>query len=273
MHPLQRRFYRNLILTTVLAAVIVAVHRWAEASLFRADVYSGIALLGGVWFLALIHLRKKLSTLPLGNVSTWMQVHLCVGWLSILGFGLHVGWKLPNGWLEGTVAILFLLTAGSGVLGLYLTRTIPKQLARVGEEIIYERIPFFRRSLLEDARRVLLEAAAITDSPVLANFYAAKLQPFLAQPRPWTYRVNPSNRRRRFLLAEFESLSRYLSEQEQKLCERLFAIVRKKDDLDYHEALQSKLRLWLFVHIGLTYPLLLLGTLHGILALAFLGGM
>jgi hypothetical protein len=173
--------------------------------------------------------------------------------------------------LESILAGLFVLVAGSGLLGLYLTRTLPKKLARVGEEVLYERIPAFRRTLVDEAQRLLLEAATLTDSPILANFYAAKLQPFLAQPRTWAYRLNPTSRRRRFLLAEMQGLQRYLSDHERPICERLFALVRKKDDLDYHEALQSLLRGWLFVHISLTYPLLLLATLHGLLAWSFVG--
>ena len=41
-------------------------------------------------------------------------------------------------------------------------------------------------------------------------------------------------------------------------CERLFALVRRKDDLDFHAARQGMLKTWLFVHIGLTYALVAL---------------
>ena len=144
------RLVRNILLTVVFAAVIVGVHRWAEAALLRVDIYGGLALLAALWVLAMLHWRKKLPTLPLGRVSTWMQVHIYleIRWLTMLGFGLHIGWKLPTGWLEGTLFLLFIATAGNGLLGLYLSRTIPHRLARVGEEIIFERIPFFRRSRL-----------------------------------------------------------------------------------------------------------------------------
>jgi hypothetical protein len=67
-------------------------------------------------------------------------------------------------------------------------------------------------------------------------------------------------------------LRRYLSEPEQSACERLFALVRRKDDLDFHHARQTLLKLWLFLHIGLTWWLLLLAVLHGLLAHAFHGG-
>lgn len=273
MRRLMERRIRSLVITACLAALLVALYSWGDAALLRVDVYSGFLLLSGVWFLAMLHWRKKVPSLPLGNVATWLQIHIYVALLMMVTFALHVKWRIPNGWLEASVGLLFFSVSASGLFGLYLTRTLPKKLARVGEEIIYERIPYFRRMLVEEARQILLQVATVSDSPVLMNFYTLKLQPFLAQSRSWGYRLNPDSRRRRFLLAELQGLHRYLSEQERPACERLFAIVRRKDDLDYHEALQSVLRTWLFVHIALTYPLLLLATLHGLLAWSFVGAL
>lgn len=262
---------RNVVLTGLVAIALTAAFYWGQQALLRVDLISGGMLLAAVWFLALLHLRKKLPSLPIGSVASWLQVHLYVAVLSILVFGLHIGWKIPNGVLETSLALFFVLVAGSGLCGLYLSRTIPKRLANVGEEILYERIPFYRRGLQEQSRKIVLQAAAVADSPVLVDFYHAKLQTFLSRPRGWMYRINPSSRRRRFLLAELQGLQRYLSDAERTLAEQLFAVVRKKDDLDYHEALQSVLRGWLWLHIGLTYPLLILGTLHGLIAWAFVG--
>ena len=44
------------------------------------------------------------------------------------------------------------------------------------------------------------------------------------------------------------------------------------DDLDVHAARQGLLKGWLFVHITLSYTLVVLGVLHGVLALAMRGG-
>jgi hypothetical protein len=71
---------------------------------------------------------------------------------------------------------------------------------------------------------------------------------------------------------EMQDLRRYLSDQEQGACEKLFALVRRKDDLDFQEARQRLLKTWLFAHIGLTSALVVLALLHGLLAHAFAGG-
>jgi len=49
-------------------------------------------------------------------------------------------------------------------------------------------------------------------------------------------------------------------------------LVRQKDGLDYHYALQLVLKGWLFTHIPLTYSLLLLTLVHVVLVFAFSGG-
>jgi hypothetical protein len=77
---------------------------------------------------------------------------------------------------------------------------------------------------------------------------------------------------RKSLLADLTEVTRYLSDSERKTAEELFALVRKRDDLDYHEALQWRLRTWLFVHIALTWPLVAAAALHAWTAHLFYGG-
>jgi len=45
-----------------------------------------------------------------------------------------------------------------------------------------------------------------------------------------------------------------------------------KNNLDYQHALQMVLKGWLFVHIPLTYSLIVVAAVHGVLAYAFIDG-
>jgi hypothetical protein len=146
------------------------------------------------------------------------------------------------------------------------------QLTRVGQEVIYERIPTLQHQVRQQASELALQAVAASGATTLADFYTTRLFTYFEQSRGWSYEWRPTTARRRALMREMHDIRRYLSDQEQGFCERLFALIRKKDDLDYHESRQRILKLWLFVHIGLTCTLVLLGTLHGLLALAFAGG-
>ena len=53
---------------------------------------------------------------------------------------------------------------------------------------------------------------------------------------------------------------------------QLVELVRQKDGLDYQHALQLTLRLWLFVHIPVTYSLMLWAVAHIVLVYGFSAG-
>ena len=74
-------------------------------------------------------------------------------------------------------------------------------------------------------------------------------------------------------LEELRSLDRYMSEGEKGVALQLHELIRVKDDLDYHYSLQSLLRWWLFVHVPLTFALLIIAVTHGVLAHAFFIGV
>jgi hypothetical protein len=229
-------------------------------------------LLGAITFLALYNFRKKLPSLPLGSSTAWLQAHLYVAMGSVALFALHVGPGWPNGVLETCLALTYVLTVASGLVGLYLTRTIPRQISRVGIEVVYERIPAFRRDVGLQAGNVVLRAVENSGATTLADFYTARLYDFFQRPRGTQYLLRPTTSKRRALMREMQDLRRYLSHHEQSACERLFSLIRRKDDLDFHEARQKLLKVWLFGHIGLTYVLIGLALLHGLVAHVFEGG-
>jgi hypothetical protein len=266
-----RRIRNGFLLYLALAAIVLWV-RLEDVSLRPSSFTTGYILLGAVAFLALYNIRKKLAFLPLGSSSTWLQWHIYVGLGTIVLFGLHLGPKIPHGALEITLAVLYVLTTVSGIVGLYMTRTIPRQLARVGEEFIYERIPQLRRQVSTQASNLALQAVAQSGATTLADFYAERLYDYFSRSRGIWYHVRPTSRQRRTLMQRMRDLERYLNDEERGLSEQLFALVRKKDDLDFHEARQRLLKWWLFGHIALSYALLILAMLHGILAHAFHGG-
>ena len=85
--------------------------------------------------------------------------------------------------------------------------------------------------------------------------------------------IYPSGRLRRQLVAEIQELNRYLGESEREVGGQLRSLVQQKDDLDFHFAIQGRLKVWMFVHIGLTYSLLITALLHGLLAHVYSGGL
>jgi hypothetical protein len=269
---LRGRRVRNVALMIFALITVGSVVVWQNQNLIHSTYTTGYILLGSFLLLTAFNMRKRIPSIAqLGSAAFWMQVHIYVGLATFVLFGLHVGWKIPNGQFELLLTMLYLIVAVSGVYGLYVTRTIPKKLSAINDEVIYESIPNFRVKLAAEARGLVLEACQHSD--VLARFYRNRLAEYFERPRSLAYLANPNGRLRRQLTSEINDLDRYLSSDQRSLSQQLSLMVKKKDDLDYHAAQQGRLKIWLFAHIGFTYSLLLLSIFHGVMAHAFAGGL
>jgi len=268
-----RRRLRNLALTGALGLLLATAFEVRAVALYSSSFLSGWVLLGSVLFLALYNVRKKFAALPVGGRSTWPQLHFYLGLLTVLGFLLHIEWRWPDGWLDGTLGFLFAVVAGSGVLGLWLMRTVPHRLTRTGEEVLFERIPGFIALLRAEAESIALEAARETGSSSTADYYARHLADFFSGPRNLLAHLYDSEHPLFRIELQFAELDRYLDQNERVLAEQMLELVRRKDDLDRHYALQGALKLWLFVHVPFTYALIAFALVHAVLVHAFGGGL
>ena len=272
MNKFSRRRLRNAAITVAVITMLAVVVSWMDRSLLHSSFLTGYVLIGSLFLLAAFGMRKRLPMISgIGSAAFWMQMHIYVGLGSFAVFAMHVAFRVPDGMLESILALLYFVVFFSGIYGIYATRTIPRKLTSVGEEVIFERIPTFKRKLARRAQTIVLEACEST--PVLANFYVNRLSRFFECRRGLAYMVMPNGRTRRNLIAEIEELDRFLAEKDRGISRELAIMVRKKDDLDYHTAMQGRLKMWLFVHIAITYSLLIFSVVHGVLAHAFGGGI
>jgi hypothetical protein len=269
MNRFRRQFFSGMLAFTT--ATVVA---WWLHLKFRGlpdyAYFTGWALLAGMFGLTIYNVRKKLLFLPLGKSETWLQIHIYLGFFTTLLFLIHLNFRWPHGGFEVTLALLFVLVSGSGLAGLFLSRVLPRRLATRGGEVIFEKIPALRHGLKTTAETLTLGPDA--KSPVIAEFYVKRLADFFGGPKhAWLHLVE-SRRPAGVLLAELEDLRRFASEVDREKIEKLAQLVRQKDGLDYHRALQLALRLWLFIHIPLTYGLMVFTVLHVVLVFGFSGG-
>ena len=119
---------RRVVLITILIFVGIACVFFNEvlSVLLKANAYySGFTLLFLLLLLTLFNARKKLPFLPVLRASHWLQFHIYAGFLSVLLFGIHIGFRIPDGILEISLSILFGIVTLSGFIGLYLTRILP----------------------------------------------------------------------------------------------------------------------------------------------------
>ena len=263
----------NITITVMIGAILVLVFAVYDASLYQGPFFTGWVLLAVMGFLALFHLRKKITVLPLGSASTWAQLHIYAGWLVILLFAEHVGWRLPDGGLEITITVLFVIVVVSGIVGLMLSRILPPRLTRRGEEVIFERIPAFIAELRNEAEDLVLESARETNSSTISDFYLRHLSGFFSGPRNRLRHLFASGQARFWLMNEIDNMQRYLNNRENEYADRLRDLVNKKDEMDFHYALNLALKAWLLVHVPITYSLLILAVLHLVVVYAFGGGV
>ena len=273
MAEVMNRFRRQFVFGVLALMAASAAALWLRQKFGALPHYTfltGWALLAGMFVLTIYNARKKLPFVPLGKSETWLQIHICLGFFTTLLFLIHLNFRLPHGWFEITLAWLFVLVSGSGVAGLFLSRVLPRRLATRGGEVIFENIPALRHALKTEAESLAL--GADEKSPIIAEFYSRRLAPFFDGPENFWLHVFESRGPLNAVFAELDDLRRFASETDRATLDKLAALVRQKDGLDYHRALQLTLKLWLLVHIPLTYGLLIFTLLHIVLIFGFSGG-
>ncbi len=255
--------------TTGLVAACVLGTRWLDQRLGHGSWLSGQVLGAVVVFLAGFRLRKLFPGVAwLGTASCWMQLHAWCGIAALVLFGLHVGWSWPNGMFERLLAVSFLLTGASGVYGLVISRLLPGRLSSVAQQVVYEHVPLLRARLAAKSWQIAGQGSGTT----LARHYVNHVAAFFQLPRSMAFQLAPSARQCKRIVAGIRALDRYLTEPERTASRELMQVVREKDDLDYHRAIQGRLKWWLVGHLALTGVLLVLATLHVVMVVAFAGG-
>ena len=269
MISLRSRWILGVGLSALVSGMYWILDQALANSLRPAALVSGLVLFALILLLALFNARKKLPFLPLINASAWLQVHVYAGLFVMALFLIHIGFKPPRGRLETVLALLFGAVSFSGVVGLAISRWVPARLTLHGENVIFERIPALRWKIKQEAETLALASLAQTQSTTIADFYEQRLRAYFERPRHlWSHLLGYS-KPLHALLSEVDALDRYLNAEERKLMVEIARLIRLKENLDFQLAAQGLLKLWLFVHIPLTYTLILLGLIHGLFAWKF----
>ncbi|MCH8822765.1 MAG: hypothetical protein IH984_04580 [Planctomycetes bacterium] len=271
MKRLATRLWINVGITMVIAIAIFLAWWLSLATLIETTFISGWTLASLFILLAAYNVRKLLTFLPLGSSSLWLQIHLYAGWLTLALFAVHIGFRVPNGWLESILAVIYLAVAGTGIVGILLSRTAAPRLTRRGESVLYERIPLHYKQVREQAEELVLQTVTQSNAPTIADFYSSTLIRFFHGPCNTLAHLVGVSRHRHRLLHELNALERYLNATERDFLAQIVRLVEIKDDLDFQFATQRSLKCWLFVHIPLTYALLIVTAAHVLTVYTFIG--
>ena len=266
-----RKFSAGALLTLLSVAGLLAAWFIYVPSYPRHAYLSGWVLFALMLILTFYNLRKRVPFLCLGSSNFWLRLHICLGIVSGALFFVHIGWAWPMGTFLQLLAVCYAVVFLSGLLGWWMSRAFPKRLTVAGYETPYERIPQVRSKLREEAEALVLTGVDGQTSPIIAEFYSEKLGMFFARSCNLAAHVLSSRAPQAAHAARFDEVERYVKKGEREMLDKLRDLVDQKHMLDYQYSLQRALRLWLFVHIPLSYSLLIFSVLHIILVYSFSG--
>lgn len=267
-----RKRIRSILATSMAAAVTWFGMTKISSMLGDESTFTGVVLLAATLSLYLLTLRKRTVSSRLGKVSSWLQLHMYAGVFASVVFMMHIRWPI-EGPFELCLAACFIFIAVSGVVLAVMSRLTPAKLAALKQDYVIEQIPQLQLAVARDAHEVAMSSTRLGEGATLSEYYQRRLLPYFQSPRGQLYRLIPTGGKRRQLLRELEDLDRYLAADGLKHRRRLSAMVQSKDDLDYHFALQSRLRLLYAAHFALTWTMLILIGVHVVLVFRFSGAM
>lgn len=268
MTSLAARRKRSLLVFLILAGVLAYFVLNFSSQLMRTAVPTGWILLASILFLAGYQLRKKIPLAFLGSASTWLQFHIYVGLFTAVLFALHTGLKWPGNMFNVVLAATYLLLFSSGIIGLLFTRLLPRRLTSSGEEVLFERIPTMRRQIRLEVEKLISDQS---ESTVFREIYEKHLEEFFQSTSNAMWHFLQSSQPRKKMINALKHHERILNDEEKETLDQIIENVIQKDHLDYSWTIQATLKLWLFVHVPLTYGLITLVIFHVIVVSAFYG--
>jgi hypothetical protein len=235
----------------------------------------GTISLGIFVFAALLGVRKKLPFLPVGNVQRWLRGHIWLTLLTIPLILLHSGFRLGS-LMTTALMVLYAIVMVSGIYGLILQHKLPTMMKEsLPAEIVFEQLPKVHAQLCaaaEKLQRSLKQqvrsgsAAVATDvsqEEVLAGFIEQRLIPYLRARRGEKFRLGHAREADeifRHLKFRVDEIYRPRVDEMRRWCEE-----RRMTDTQVR--MQHWLHGWLFVHVPLSFLLLLVTVWHAFVTL------
>ena len=258
---------RILGISMMASAVVgtIAYRNWTISHLGNESFATGYVLVATCVGLIALGIRKRLPLVPLGRVAVWQSAHHYLGTFCLVAYCLHAG-AITTGWFESLLAILFWTILLSGFLSWYVNKKSPRMLRATGYAILRSDIPTVKRRVSEQAYQIALQAAGSKGSMAIADYYRSDLALYFSKPRSIGYRLLPTGKRKRNLLAGLVRIDRYLDETGREMKSRLSSLVQEKDDLDFQSAIQQRVRMCAAFHTVLLGVFVVFSILHIVLA-------
>ena len=271
---------QGVVLAAISAAFLWLV--WIYGNGLRDPRYlDGWLLASGMIVQVYFHIALKRSHLSPRAATSWRRIHIYVGYILIALFMSHSDFSLPDTGLEWALWTGFMLITVSGIFGTYLSWSV-KTKRTIDERTSYDRIPARRAEIAREVHMVA--ASAETDAAEIAlpalpynewirDLYTNQLHSFFKGPKNYGSHFIGSQRPVKRLTEEIDNLQRYVDKQGKDKLLAIKSLVLEKDRLDFAHVYLGLMKTWLFIHVPVTYAMVLLILLHVVVVYAFSSGI
>src|SRR5262245_11497350 len=245
-----------------------------------ARYLDGWVLAGGMGLQLSFHIAIKTASLSPKSAARWRTLHIFMGYLLIAAFISHSDFSLPDTGFEWALWLGFVLVTLSGIFGTYLAWSLRVR-HTIDERIGYDRIPIRRAELARDLQAAVARADLATPAIALPtppynawimDLYTTHLRDFFQGQRNFAGHLIGSKRALKRLTDEIDNLSTYVDKSSQEKLAVIRNLVVEKDRLDFAHVHLAISKGWLFVHVPVTYALIVLTVLHVLVVYAFSSG-
>lgn len=222
----------------------------------------GVAGTGLIAVLMFLGIRRRSYASSMGTLQGWVSAHVYLGLLTLLLIPLHAGFRF--GWDVHTLAfVLLAVVVLSGVLGLFLYRTIPGRLTRYEAGQQADTIDPEIARLLSDMRALMKNK-----SDALVQIYKAELATSQSRDsKGWSLLLKGQGGD---LLAERSAdLAKKVSTippSDQATFQVLSQLLLKKTQLEvnllHQMQLRNVLQAWLYVHVPVSIAMVFAVGVH-----------
>jgi len=265
----------------------------------------GIVGFGMMIFCGLLGVRRRVRIWRLGKGQSWLRAHIWLGLLAFPIIYFHAGMRFGNN-LTLWLMILFAIVLVSGILGVILQNILPHSLLmRVPAETTYEQVPHVIDCLRTEADSMvskvcgqlgnvaaapeselmpsggmggtiktvgpvqgkIMRSRARNTGPLegaapLKQFYLAEVQPFL---RP-EFKGKSTLATQRGAVATFAHARTLVPEPLHETLKDLESVCEERRQLAVQVNLHEWLHCWEFIHVPLSYALLVMSAVHATIA-------
>jgi len=237
-------------------------------------VFGMLAFLAMIWTW-LLSARKRATKRQLGTVSFWLKGHIWIGLLSVPLVFFHTGFQF-GGTLEQILMGIFLLVIASGLLGQLIQQYIPRFMtASLDKQAIPEQVDNVVSALQSKADGLVVAVCGTlfdsveSESPsqidAIRRFHLTHVRPFMdIHPPSDSVLINSA-----LAASVFATQKQSVSVAHRELLDELFDLCDERRQLLIQRKWHAILHYWTFLHIPISFSLLVLVIIHILTALYY----